>query len=699
MTRLHALLRLARPALLVMTGLATFAPAFVLGQSEVKRNVILFVADGMRHGAIDPQVTPTFAQVRRDGVDFVNSHSVLPTITMVNAAAIATGHYPGDTGVFGNNLFAGYPGTVLDTWSPIQSIEDDRILQDLCDHFMGNLLSEDSFVAAARMAGFKTAVIGKLGPTLLQDITRNNLGMNPDTVETIVIDDRTGYVDAKTGIRTGVPLPKQITERIAKDPYLLQTYFKNQAPPGEPQTLARAANGRSGTKVANTEQQKYLIDLVTHAVLPSFVDPAPNRKPFVMVYWSRDPDGTQHNQGDSIGSIAPGVNGETVRKAFENVDSNLKQLIEYLKATPDVAAGAGKTLFDTTNILITSDHGFATVTRKVMDNAGTAIDTYSAKQRYRNVQPGELPPGNVAIELAHDLEMPLYDPDTILSREGEAPAGPILQYKQVRIQSGDGVYAEYPAGANGLLGGGIYDKDGFNASLLVSSNGGSDLIYLLPQRMRDGKAPDPARGTELIKKVVASLNSKPQLSGVFVDTDRFGEIPGALPISMINLRGAARTPVPAVVVGFRSFSTDPQRPEMTGVEFAETGSPTGLGIHGSFGRHTTYNCMMAIGPDFKKNLVDTDPVSNADLAQTISHLLGLDMPARARGNLQGRLMSEALASGPALRGSERKQTDSAPGPTGVVTRLMHQIYVDEAGHRYNYIDAAGFPGAGVGVPK
>ncbi len=23
-------------------------------------------------------------------------------------------------------------------------------------------------------------------------------------------------------------------------------------------------------------------------------------KPFVLVFWSRDPDGTQHNQGDSL---------------------------------------------------------------------------------------------------------------------------------------------------------------------------------------------------------------------------------------------------------------------------------------------------------------------------------------------------------------------------------------------------------------
>ena len=37
-----------------------------------------------------------------EGVDFRNSHSLYPTVTTPNASAIATGHYIGDTGDFGN---------------------------------------------------------------------------------------------------------------------------------------------------------------------------------------------------------------------------------------------------------------------------------------------------------------------------------------------------------------------------------------------------------------------------------------------------------------------------------------------------------------------------------------------------------------------------------------------------------------------
>ena len=54
-------------------------------------------------------------------------------------------------------------------------------------------------------------------------------------------------------------------------------------------------------------------------------------KPFVMVFWSRDPDGTQHNQGDSLGRLVPGINGPTSLAAIRNADDNLARLLAALK--------------------------------------------------------------------------------------------------------------------------------------------------------------------------------------------------------------------------------------------------------------------------------------------------------------------------------------------------------------------------------
>jgi hypothetical protein len=258
--------------------------------------------------------------------------------------------------------------------------------------------------------------------------------------------------------------------------------------------------------------------------------------------------------------------------------------------------------------------------------------------------------------------------------------------------------AEHPTGACGLLGSGIYDRDGYAASAVVLGNGGSDLLYFPAHRNRAGAAAAD-RDTALMRKIVAAIAAKPYVSGIFIDTDRFGAIPGALALSDINLRGSARTPVPAAVVGFRNFSTDPQNPELTGVEISDTTLRQGQGMHGSFGRQDTYNNMLAIGPDFKKQFTDTDPISNADIAITLSKTLGLDLLTTARGQLHGRVISEALAEGPAPRGSERLTKESTPAENGTKTLLLYQRYTDESGRPYHYFDAAGFPGLSIGLPK
>src|SRR5262245_46949375 len=74
-----------------------------------QQNIILFVADGLRAAAVSPERAPTFAKVRDTGINFANSHSVFPTITTANASVIATGHFQGDTGDFGNTQYTGFP--------------------------------------------------------------------------------------------------------------------------------------------------------------------------------------------------------------------------------------------------------------------------------------------------------------------------------------------------------------------------------------------------------------------------------------------------------------------------------------------------------------------------------------------------------------------------------------------------------------
>ena len=78
-------------------------------QAPQPHNVIIFVADGLRYGSVEPGNMPNMARLKSEGVDFTNSHSLYPTVTTVNASAIATGHYIGDTGDFGNTLYVAQP--------------------------------------------------------------------------------------------------------------------------------------------------------------------------------------------------------------------------------------------------------------------------------------------------------------------------------------------------------------------------------------------------------------------------------------------------------------------------------------------------------------------------------------------------------------------------------------------------------------
>src|SRR5437868_3411699 len=152
--------------LLCLVLLAT--PALAQPVSKPARNIVIFVADGLRYGSVEPNNLPNMYKLKTEGVDFTNSHSLFPTITTVNASAIATGHYIGDTGNFGNTLHTGLPMQSA-KGSTIAGLENNAVLAEMNQKFGGNYLNEDTLIARARAAGFSTAVIGKLGPARIQD--------------------------------------------------------------------------------------------------------------------------------------------------------------------------------------------------------------------------------------------------------------------------------------------------------------------------------------------------------------------------------------------------------------------------------------------------------------------------------------------------------------------------------------------------
>jgi Type I phosphodiesterase / nucleotide pyrophosphatase len=586
------------------------------GKGQPRHNVIVVVADGLRADAVNPTDAPTMWRLRNSGVSFANSHAVFPTFTTPNAAAIATGHFPGDTGDFSNALFTGFPVfsgqppsfTGKSPGTNVPFIEDDQVLGDIDEHFPGgNFLSEEALLAFGRRHGFHTAAVGKLGPTLIQDVTQGNpLNGAFATPDTVVIDDRTGTT-------SGLPLSAAIRAALQNSGLALAT---------PPRTQPAGNNVTPGTRDANVAQQQYFVDAITKAVLPTF---KADGAPFILVYWSRDPDGSQHNQGDSLNTLVPGINGPTSKAAIKNADNNLKQILDFIQADPDLAAK--------TDVFVTADHGFSTISRHDLDASGSRFTkSYAATQTYREtngrqeVNAAFLPPGFVAIDLAHALGLPLFDPDSQITVSGTnvyAPVDPTIPQPTATVR-------QRPASGNGLIGGSGGIGDPTDAKVVVAANGGSNLIYV--------NGHDPA----LVRRIVGVLAQQDYTGGIFVD-DAYGRVPGALPLSAIHLKGSAALPTPAVVLNFRSFPTDPANRLLTMVEIADTGLQQGQGMHGSFSRADTFNFMAAIGPDFKQGFVDHAPVSNADLAVTFADILGFDLSGK--GPLSGRVLEEALARG------------------------------------------------------
>ena len=585
------------------------SPAVAQAQAPRPHNVVLFIADGLRFRMVGDNA-PTMAAIARQGVSLRNSHALFPTFTMANASGMATGHLLGDTGTFSNTVYAGFevPGAG-NSLTPF--LENDAVLGDVDEHFAGNYLDEATILKLARDKGYSTASIGKIGPALVFDSTERS------GEQTILVDDA-------TGTPKGIPLSADVTERLkaAGLPLVAPTRGAN----GNPGNVAKP-----GALSANVVQQDYFASVTTRVVLPMFKE---RNRPFVLVFWSRDPDGTQHNERDSLNMLTPGINGPTSLAAIRNADDDLARIRSALNELG---------LLDDSDIIATSDHGFSTISKESQTSS-------TVKTKFADALPSHLPLGFVALDLAHALNLPLIDPDDGYRTISEG---------------------EHSKNGNGLIGG-----DRNKPKVVVAANGGSDLIYV------------PDGDKAMAKRIVDILLAQDYISGIFVDS-KLGKFPGTLSLDDIALEGSAITPHPAIAISFRSFDTVCGEPVRCTVELADTVLQQGQGMHGSFSRADTWNFMAMQGPDFKAQFVDPAPASNADLGRTIAQLMHLEVTDK--GKLMGRVLSEVLPGGALPEVSSRVIT-SEPAANGLVTVLdMQQI------GQTRYFDVAGFPGRTVGL--
>jgi len=110
-------------------------------------------------------------------------------------------------------------------------------------------------------------------------------GKFPAMPGTVIVDDATGTA-------SGVPLPPQVMARLKKEGLPAEAPARNNGYGVSSQYNNGFGGdvGRAGTLLPIAVQQQWFADVTTRAVLPLFE--AEPEKPFTIVFWSRDPDGT-----------------------------------------------------------------------------------------------------------------------------------------------------------------------------------------------------------------------------------------------------------------------------------------------------------------------------------------------------------------------------------------------------------------------
>ena len=245
----------------------------------VRRLVLVLVVDGLRPDSITAEDTPTLFRLRAEGVDLVNSHAVFPTVTRVNAAAIATGTQPGTNGLVGNQMFV--PAV------------DDRRAFDTGDH--------RNFLALDRATGGRVLQ----APTLAERLHARGLRL-------------AGVSSGSTG-SAFLLNPRSVAGVGA----LVNGYLEPGQTVAYPAAVSDAVLARFGPAPAKMPGGVRFDASVnwTQRVLREYV--LPELAPDVVINWLTEPDHSQHHVG--VGSPA-------AREALRNDDREIVQVLAGLDA-------------------------------------------------------------------------------------------------------------------------------------------------------------------------------------------------------------------------------------------------------------------------------------------------------------------------------------------------------------------------------
>ena len=588
--------------------------------------MIVCVWDGLRPDSISAQVTPNLARLRdQEGVNFSDHHSVYPTFTMMNAAALATGAYPAQHGFYGNTEYQPGPtgqnadGKAIDFSQPVFT-EDHGVLQALDGFYRAQgkrgIFAVGTLFEAAHAAGLRTAAIGKIGPAFLQDL-------RPDDALSVVLDENIAlpFRFARELQAANLSLPANSARHAypaGQAVTLTPDNGKPTAAIGERQV--RLADGatpdpRANAGSAHNAANAYLMNVFAEHVLPNFA-------PDLSIIWLRNPDSTEHQFG-------PG--SPNYRDALRDQDALLGKLQAKLRELG---------LQSSTDLIVVSDHGHSTVAGdpalfplRALTGEPDGHGAVGALDPRGYSVSGEIRSADVlaraGFKHVFDGGTCLLDP--VLS--GIRKDGSLVYPTRADVDGKcSGAPARSPTGKKQAPSP-QYSMPAFRVpdpapkdSIVIAANGGSEYYYLLDHAQTTAKA------------LVNALQERRAYGPIFVHS-RYGAIPGTLPLSVIRAEGVHEAPpTPDLIVSFDwdDGAVTAGNEAVPGTEYAS--AQRYRGMHGSFSPRDVHNVLIAQGPHFKAGFTDSLPSGNVDCAPTIAALLNLPFKAP-----DGRVLREAFA--------------------------------------------------------
>lgn len=591
-----------------------------------KPRVIICVWDGLRPDSISQEITPNLARLRdREGVNFSDHHSVYPTFTMMNAAALATGAYPAHHGFYGNTEYQPGPvgqnadGKAIDFSQPVFT-EDHGVLQALDRFYRGRgkrgVFAVQTLFEAAHAAGLRTAAIGKIGPVFLQDL-------RPDDTLSVLLDENValpfGFAQQLQAANFALPA------NAARYPYSAGQVLTLDPSNGRPtasiaERQIRLADGatpdpRASAGSAHNAANGYLMRVFLEFVLPKF-------EPELSIIWLRNPDSTEHQFGPGSPNYQDSLRDQD--QLLGNLQSKLVEL----------------GLRDTSDLIVVSDHGHSTVAGdptvfplRALKGQADGQGVVGALDAQGYAVSGDVRSADLltraGFKHVYDGGSCLFDPvlsgirrdgslvyPTRIDRNGSCSASP-ARTPTGKIQAPTLHYSmpafRVPAQAP-------------SDSIVIAANGGSEYFYVL----------DHAPAT--VAALTRALSEHRVYGAIFVHS-RYGAIAGTLPLTAINAEGQQSSPpTPDLIVSFDwdDAAVTGGNAAVPGTEYAS--AQRYRGMHGSFSPRDVHNVLIARGPHFKAGFEDRLPSSNVDVAPTVAAVLAVPFEAA-----DGRVLTEALA--------------------------------------------------------